>query len=282
VAITLPLAFTIGLLSSLHCLSMCGPIACTLTMTLPQADRDQWSRLAPLALLYNLGRVLSYGIAGAVVAGVGGHLIVLLPGEVGHVVLRVAAAGLMIGIGLHLAGLLPGFARIDRLGRPLWRRLERLGRRLVPVRSLPQAALVGMVWGWLPCGLVYAMLLTSAAQGSATAGALFMVAFGLGTMPSLLAAVVFTGRVTHLRPSSAMRRMGGLLVVSLALATLVLPGLGAFDHRHGIPGEGQAEVNAGDAAAARRPATVTGTPARIPAAAQLSGPPREPVGPART
>jgi sulfite exporter TauE/SafE len=228
--ISVAFAFTVGLISSLHCVSMCGGIMGALTMSLPEAVRSSWTRLVLFVLGYNLGRVGSYALAGAVMAAVGDRVFGLLPAGTGHHVLRVLAAVIMIGIGLYLAGWFPAFAQIERIGMPVWQRLEPWGRRLLPVTTVQRALAFGTVWGWLPCGLVYSMLLTSSAQGGAGEGALLMAAFGLGTLPAVGAAALLTGRVARLRSKPALRLAGGLFIIALALMTLVFPGAGAPHH----------------------------------------------------
>ena len=143
---------------------------------------------------------------------------------------------LLVAIGLHLAGLLPGLARIERLGRAVWRRIEPRARRLLPVRTPGQALALGALWGFLPCGLVYTMLLTAAASGGIGAGAVVMAAFGLGTLPALLAAGLWFGRF-----EAVVRRRGARLAAGLAVAAFGVHGLvvagasimsGADPHAH--------------------------------------------------
>jgi sulfite exporter TauE/SafE len=98
-------------------------------------------------------------------------------------------------MGLYLAGWWSGLTRVEALGRGLWRHLQPLTSRLIPVHSLPQALTLGALWGWLPCGLVYSTLLWAASQGNATESALLMLAFGLGTWPVLLATGLAADRI---------------------------------------------------------------------------------------
>ncbi|HEY0634427.1 MAG TPA: sulfite exporter TauE/SafE family protein [Gammaproteobacteria bacterium] len=162
----------IGLFSTLHCLGMCGGIMGALTFSLPAEVRQDKSRLGQFLFAYNLGRISSYALAGALLGSLGGSLFALLSPRAGYLVLQVGAALMMTGVGLYLAGWFPRFARIERLGEPLWRRLEPFGRRLLPVRHPLRALLYGMIWGWLPCGLVYTALLLTVTSGDALAGAL--------------------------------------------------------------------------------------------------------------
>jgi hypothetical protein len=214
-------AFAVGLLSALHCIGMCGGIMGALSVALPESTRAQPARLIGFLAAYNLGRVLSYGVAGALAGGLGLTVVSGTgSGEVGRA-LRLAAALLMVLAGLNLAGWLPAMGRLERLGTPLWRRLEPLAHRLVPVRTPGRAALYGAVWGWLPCGLVYAMLGVAAGQATVAGGAGVMAAFGAGTLPTVLLAGLFAGRVYRLRRRPLLQRVGGLAVAGIGLATLI-------------------------------------------------------------
>jgi len=199
-----------------------------LSFALPESARARTARMLGFLAAYNLGRVFSYALAGAVAGGLG---LTLVQGtgswEVGRV-LRALAALLLVLVGLHLAGWLPAVGRLEQLGVPLWRRLEPVARRLVPVRTPARAVLYGAVWGWLPCGLVYVMLGVAAGQASVAGGALTMVAFGLGTLPTLLATGLLAGRLHHLRRSPVAQRVGGIAVAAVGLATLIYPYLEGF------------------------------------------------------
>ena len=144
----------IGALGSPHCVAMCGGIAGALAMAGPSGCGAP----APLArqAAYNLGRVASYAIAGAVAGALGVALAQLL-GPTGTLVLRALAALLLLALGLYLAGWWPGLARLERQGARLWRHIAPLAARLQPGRSLAGTLALGMLWGWLPCGLVYTM-----------------------------------------------------------------------------------------------------------------------------
>ncbi|MCY1422922.1 Cytochrome C biogenesis protein transmembrane region [compost metagenome] len=138
-------------------------------------------------------------------------------------VLRGIAGLLLITMGLYLAGWWSGLTRIAGLGRILWRRIEPLARGLLPVHNAPRALLLGALWGWLPCGLVYSTLLWAASQGDAFDSALLMLAFGLGTLPVLLATGLAAERLTALLRRRGVRIAGGLLVILFGLWTLPGP-----------------------------------------------------------
>jgi hypothetical protein len=174
-----------GLASGLHCVGMCGGIVAAFDFdrVIPIRAKTNWHR----RLAFNLGRISTYAAAGAVAGLVGGaaYAAGALPAQT---VLYVAANIMLVLMGLHLAGAGRVLGRIEALGAPLWRRLQPLAARLLPARTLPQSYAAGLVWGWLPCGMVYAALAGAMLAGSAAHGALAMAAFGLGTLPFLLAA----------------------------------------------------------------------------------------------
>lgn len=220
------LAFTVGLLSTVHCVSMCGGIMGALAFGLPPERRARLATLVPFLFAYNLGRVGSYVLIGALIGGFGG---MLLGNGTAHAVLRWFAGLMMVAIGLYLAGWFPRFVSIERLGVPVWRRLQPLGRWLLPVQTWHRALLYGAVWGWLPCGLVYSMALSSAGQFGALNGGLYMGAFGLGTVLPVVTAGAFAGRAGQLRGSPRLNQLGGLIIICLGLLTLLFPGIGAPD-----------------------------------------------------
>jgi hypothetical protein len=149
--------------------------------------------------------------------GIGQAAVAILPLQRG---LYTLAAVFMILLGLYLAGWWPGLARIEGLGAGLWRRVEPLGRRFLPIRSLGQAVGVGFVWAWIPCGLVYSVLIWTLAAGGAAQGALLMLAFGLGTLPTLLGVGLLAGAAARFAEQIWMRRLAGVLVLLFGLHAL--------------------------------------------------------------
>lgn len=212
-------AFLVGLLGGVHCVGMCGGIVGALALGLPQEVRSS-RRMLPYLLAYNLARITSYTLAGALLGGVGylaAHWSGLRHAQLG---LQVLAGLFMVALGLYLAGWWMGLSRLERGGGHLWRRLEPLGRRLLPVRTPGQAFLLGLLWGWLPCGLVYSVLVWSISQGNALEGALLMLSFGLGTLPMLLLMGVAATRLGAFVRHAWVRRVAGLLVLLFGLWTL--------------------------------------------------------------
>jgi len=203
-------AFAAGLLGGVHCLGMCGGIVSALTLGLEPGRHSLW----PFLLAYNAGRLISYTIAGAVMGGVGALLVALAPVQAVQQGLLVVAGVFMILLGLYLGGWWRVLARVERLGTGLWRRIEPLGRRFIPVRSAGQAFAVGMLWGWIPCGLVYTLLIWAVGSGGVLQGAGLMLAFGAGTLPNLLAMGLLAGALTpQLRRPWVRWIAGGILVI---------------------------------------------------------------------
>lgn len=209
-------ALVLGLLGGGHCLGMCGGLMGALTLAIPPEQRGKRLRLL---LAYNLGRILSYVLAGLLI-GLAGWAVANSPAALA---LRVIAALLLIGMGLYLAGWWSGLTRVEALGRGLWRHIQPYASRLMPVTSLPRALLLGALWGWLPCGLVYSTLLWSASQGDAFDSALLMLAFGLGTWPVLLATGLAAERLTTLLRRRGIRVIGGVMVILFGLWTMPGP-----------------------------------------------------------
>lgn len=209
-------AFLVGLLGGGHCIGMCGGIVGAVSLTLP----GRQPRLTHL-LSYNLGRIASYALAGALAGALGASSLALnhlLPVEQG---LYLLANLMLIVLGLYLAGLWRGVLVLERIGVLLWRRLQPLTKSLLPLRSSWHAILLGGVWGWLPCGLVYSVLVAALASGSALHGATLMLAFGAGTLPALLAMGMAAVRLKAWLQHVWIRRLSGALVLGFGLAGLV-------------------------------------------------------------
>lgn len=206
-------AFVFGLLGGAHCIGMCGGIMSALSFAVPPSMRSP-ARLGGLLLGYNLGRIASYMAAGALAAALGTLLSLTSPARL---VLQGFAAVMLILMALYIADWWKGLLRVEAVGRRLWRHLEPIGRRLMPVVRVPQAMALGAVWGWLPCGLVYSMLAWSLAMADPLYGALLMGAFGLGTLPALLATGLAARQLAGLIRHPATRSIAALSIIAFAL-----------------------------------------------------------------
>ena len=213
--LSLMAALLVGLLGGGHCVGMCGGIVAAVTVTLPKQQPKVGYLLA-----YNLGRIASYSAAGVLAGAVGASSFFLqqvLPVEK---ILYALACLMLIVLGLYLAGIWHGVTQLERLGNLLWQRLQPLSKRFLPVQSLSQAFALGTLWGWVPCGLVYSVLVAALATGSPARGGLLMLAFGLGTLPTLLAMGMAAVWLKTLLQNFWVRRVSGLAVLGFGLVGL--------------------------------------------------------------
>lgn len=217
-----PSAFLIGLLGSTHCLAMCGGISASLSMALP-VGKGFRMRQSFLLLAYNVGRIASYALIAALIA--------LLSTTAANqwaqlgMVLRSIAGLLLIAMGLSMGQWWQGIRYVERIGAPLWERLSPLSRRILPIHHAGQALALGALWGWLPCGLVYSTLGWAALQPNVGSAALTMVFFGLGTLPSMLAAGYAASWINGLKSNQKFRKFTGALLILFGLWTLPLMAL---------------------------------------------------------
>ncbi|HYB53404.1 MAG TPA: sulfite exporter TauE/SafE family protein [Thermoanaerobaculia bacterium] len=221
-------AFLVGLAGGVHCIAMCGGIVSALNLR-PASGPRLFHQLA-----YGLGRIAAYSIAGALAGGAGGLGVLyqnVLPAQT---LLLVLANALIILLGLYLAGLGNAVLALEKAGGFLWRGLRRLGARLAPADTPARAVAVGLAWGFLPCGLVYSVLATALAAGSAARGAAVMAAFGLGTLPNLLAAGLAAESLRRFVLLPRVRLAAGAAVALLGVIGLArIPGL-AEHLKHGM------------------------------------------------
>ena len=209
--------FLLGFFSGTHCVGMCGGLSSAFALQLP----PHLNRLGLIVLL-NLGRISSYVLIGLIVGLVGQIGISLDDTRWLQNGLYVAANVLLLLLGLYLAGLSTAATQIERIGRPIWKRLNPILNRLLPIKSVPACFGVGMLWGWLPCGLVYSASLYALGSGNAVQGGLYMLAFALGTLPNLLAMGIFAVQLKTLLQRRAIRLCAGLLVAGWAVFRLVV------------------------------------------------------------
>ncbi|MBI4989151.1 MAG: sulfite exporter TauE/SafE family protein [Rhodocyclales bacterium] len=204
--------FLIGLLGGTHCMAMCGGIVGALTVGTP-AGRPQW----PLHLAYNLGRISSYALAGAILGAVGSAGLLLNDALPVQMTLYVLANLMLAALGLYLIGVPQGLTFLERAGQKIWARIQPLTRRFLPATSVSRALPLGMLWGFLPCGMVYSVLTTALLTGSALRGAGLMLAFGAGTLPNLLLAGFLLRRFRDIVQGRPVRLASGLLVLGFGV-----------------------------------------------------------------
>lgn len=217
--LTISSVFIAGLLSGVHCAGMCGGIVGVVSMQVA-GQRPAWH----YQLVYNFGRIFSYIIAGVIVGAIGQGGLALKSAAPLQEILFALASSMMIIMGLYLAGLGQGVRYLEKAGSVIWKFIQPYTRRLLPVDSLSKALWLGTAWGWLPCGLVYTMLIATPAQGGPAAGALYMALFGLGTLPAMLAVGLLAGRLHAWSRNRKVQVAAGLSVIVLGLFTLVFQG----------------------------------------------------------
>lgn len=221
-------ALLAGFLGSAHCFGMCAGIS---GLFAANANASSLRSDTPKAIAYNFGRILTYTVLGAFIAAIGSAFVDVIPQLAGPV--RLAGGVLIILVGLQVAFRWRLLAPIENFGAKLWSRVAPSGSRLFPVTTMSGAIRLGLIWGVLPCGLVYSALLIAASTTDPMRGALVMLMFGLGTMPAMLATGLSAARVASF--TSKNHVLAGLLIVVLGIATLVLPIqslLGTAHHAH--------------------------------------------------
>jgi len=224
-------ALAMGLFSSLHCIGMCGSIIGTLSLSLDPKVRNNKGTMFIYVLSYNAGRVLSYSLAGVVIGMVEFFLLLPFTHGQGHRFLQIVAAAVMTGAGLYIGGWFPGFAYIEKLGSRWWKLVEPFGRKLIPVKSRTHAFLFGMIWGWLPCGLIYTALALAATAGDVIHSALTMLSFGVGTLPAVMGVGIMTSMLSKLSRMQRFKQLIGVLFIFFALLS-AFPGLNPMRLHH--------------------------------------------------
>jgi sulfite exporter TauE/SafE len=229
-SLTLAAAFVLGLLASGHCVLMCGGISGALMLS---ADGPRRPSLR-LLLAMQFGRVASYMLAALLLAGAGAWLVQFVDQQNVRLALRTLSALVLASIGLTLLGRARGWD--IGIGRMLWPRLAPLARRLLPVRSLPQAFALGAIWGWMPCGFVYSVLLLAWLSMDPLRSAAIMLLFGLGTMPALVAGSYGLGSALRWCGGKSMRSATAITLLAFAALTAAGPWLAhAGLHAHWLP-----------------------------------------------
>lgn len=209
-------AFVMGLFGGAHCVAMCGGVVSVLCSAAPRCGAAR--REAPLHwAAYNAGRVACYTVLGAIVGGLGSLSTGAIPLDALRFLLRALAAVCMLAVGLHLVGLPSTVKAVESLGAPLWRRLSPLAKRMLPLRSPVHAFALGGVWGFMPCGLLYAAFALAASSESATTGALTMLAFGASTLPVMLGAGAVAQRISRDVDRAWVRRVAGVVVLGFGV-----------------------------------------------------------------
>lgn len=219
-------AFLIGLLGGVHCVGMCGGIMSALTLGIQPLNKmsstQNETNLFPYLLSYNSARIISYVIAGIIFGGVGAWFTDLVLFNQAQMFLKVVAGIFLIALGLYLANWWRGLSYVEQLGSVVWKFIEPIAKRFIPIKNIKQAFAAGFLWGWLPCGLVYSVLIWSLSSGSAIKGGLLMLSFGLGTLPTLIAVGLFAASIKGFMQLPAVRVSAGALVVGFGVYQILI------------------------------------------------------------
>jgi uncharacterized protein len=215
-------AFTVGLMGGVHCVGMCGGIVGALSFASQGDKRAGPLKLLSLLLAYNSGRLFSYSIAGGLMGALGWLVTIWADIRVLQIWLQILAALFMLTMGLYISGWWMGLLQLEKVGAIIWKRIQPIAQKLLPVKTPVHAFNLGVLWGWLPCGLVYSVLVWSVSAGSFQQGALLMLSFGLGTLPNLLAMGLFANQLKQFVQKQAVRNLAGGLVMVFALWSLFL------------------------------------------------------------
>jgi sulfite exporter TauE/SafE len=218
---TLLAAFLAGLAGSVHCLAMCGGISGALGVR----ARGQGAGPLNVALqcaTHQLGRLTSYALAGAMIGSAAGFVPALLHNDELILAMRALAGLVLVGAAIGVLSTWRPLAQLERMGATCWRHLAPLSRSLPANRPAGQF-LLGMLWGWLPCGMVYSMLMVAALSGAAGRGAATMLCFGLGTVPAVFSAGVASAQVLRVNRARGVKTALGSLLLVFGVATALAP-----------------------------------------------------------
>jgi len=225
--ITLVAAFITGLLGSVHCVGMCGGIVGALSMGI-----EKTRRTLPFLLIYNTGRLSSYFIAGLLIAAIGEASSDAFNQNTQQI--GAWLSGLfMIALGLYIAGWWQFLTLFEKAGGYLWRQLQPFANKLLPVTSYPKAFVLGAIWGWLPCGMVYAMLVFALSSQDSLQGGLIMLAFGAGTLPTLVLLGTAASTLRRFMQTPIVRQFAGTLIILFGIYSLAAPGAHDHHQQHG-------------------------------------------------
>lgn len=225
-------AFAMGFFGSPHCLGMCGGIVTAFGLSMNEVSP---LKKRGLIATYHFGRLISYSILG-VIAGLIGTK-VLEPLMMGNATPRILLGVVLVIIGLSMLGL-RFLNSLEKVGARLWKKLAPVRQKVFPLTTFPRALTAGLLWGFLPCGLVYGALLMAVVGGSVSTAALIMFAFGLGTVPMLVATQETVGWLHKQIGKFRLRQINGVIMILSGLAVIALPMLmknmhhGHMQHSH--------------------------------------------------
>ena len=222
-------AFSMGLFGSPHCLGMCGGIVTAFGLSMQHVSD---SKKNGLILTYHLGRLISYSLLGLIASLVG---VAIFQSIMSNSAPRIVLGAVLVLIGLAMLGL-PLFNQLEKVGMRFWQSLAPIRKKVFPIDSFGKALFAGLLWGFLPCGLVYGALMMAIAGNNIATGAALMFVFGLGTMPMLIATQKTVGMLQSSIKHFRLRQINGVIMMLSGLAVIFIPMM--MHHNHGSHNQG--------------------------------------------
>ena len=219
-------AFSMGLFGSPHCLGMCGGIVTAFGLSMQHVSD---SKKNGLILTYHLGRLISYSLLGLIASFVG---VAIFQSIMSNSAPRIVLGSVLVLIGLAMLGL-PLFNQLEKFGMRFWQSLAPIRKKVFPIDSFGKALFAGLLWGFLPCGLVYGALMMAIAGNNVATGAALMFVFGLGTMPMLIATQKTVGMLQSNIKHFRLRQINGVIMLLSGLAVIFIPMMMHHNHNHG-------------------------------------------------
>nr|WP_313015984.1 sulfite exporter TauE/SafE family protein [Moraxella sp. CTOTU48841] len=224
-------AFSMGLFGSPHCLGMCGGIVTAFGLSMQHVSD---SKKNGLILTYHFGRLISYALLGLIASVVG---VAIFQSIMSNSAPRIVLGAVLVLIGLAMLGL-PLFNQLEKFGMRFWQSLAPIRKKVFPIDSFGKALFAGLLWGFLPCGLVYGALMMAIAGNNIATGAALMFVFGLGTMPMLIATQKTVGMLQSSIKNFRLRQINGVIMMLSGLAVIFIPMMMHHNHNHGSHNQG--------------------------------------------
>ena len=187
-----------------------------------------------LILTYHVGRLISYSLLGLIASLVG---VAIFQSIMSNSAPRIVLGAVLVLIGLAMLGL-PLFNQLEKFGMRFWQSLAPLRKKVFPIDSFGKALFAGLLWGFLPCGLVYGALMMAIAGNNIATGAALMFVFGLGTMPMLIATQKTVGMLQSSIKNFRLRQINGVIMMLSGLAVIFIPMMMHHNHNHGSHNQG--------------------------------------------
>lgn len=222
-------ALLMGFFGSPHCLGMCGGLVTAFGLSMKEVSP---TKRRALVATYHLGRLSSYAFLGLLAGLIG--TTVLQPLMQGNSLPRIVLGLVLVFVGVTMLGA-PFLKNLERFGMRFWQYLSPIRQKVFPLNTFPRALSAGLLWGFLPCGLVYGALLIAVAAHNPLSGAALMFVFGLGTVPMLVATHETVGWLRDKIGRFRLRQLNGAIMVLSGLAVVFVPI--AMSSMHGSHGE---------------------------------------------